>query len=280
MSRITKSITYNLNDRGRKYTGQDRSNHDVPELVRHINSNETQEFVKNGDLIGFYGHQIRQRYGMIPPESVPIDGKVLRLEPAIRTVELSADKDGNVTHREEFLENEAGEHAYKQYKANIGGFSTAIDYKNQNGKQVPHRFYGFDYVWQANYATNTSYGAFDSISDSVKPVIDQMLEQEIVQIYDNIQMANMVGSFADRAMQAEQELLKLKQRQQRQVTKQQEIIQQQYDSALCPTVPFEQFLEQSTSLAALFGDEQLNQVHENVKEKDEFSLFGKFLGVV
>lgn len=278
MSRITKAITYNLNDRGRKYTGQDRSNTDVQAVIAHINSPATQEFVEKGDLHGFYGHQVRQLYGMIPPESVTIDGKVLMLEPAIRTVELSADKQGNVTHRQEFLDNEAGEHAYKQYKAKIGGFSTAIDYKNLGGKQVPVQFYGFDYVWQSNYATNTSYGAFDSVSDQIKPVINQMLEQEIVQIYDSIQMANLVGALAHRSMAAEQELERLKARQNNQQKKQQQIIQQQYDSALCPTIPFDQVIEESAHMASLFNDSSLGQ-KDDTKEKEHFNGFGKILGV-
>ena len=71
----TEILKYNLHDRGRKYTGQDRSNVDVSAMIQRINSPDTQELVSTGGLFGYYGHQIRQRFGMMPPETAMIDGK-------------------------------------------------------------------------------------------------------------------------------------------------------------------------------------------------------------
>lgn len=86
MSRITAAITYNLKDRKRLHTGEDRPEYQVPYLVAHINSPAVQEFVKKGDLYGYCGHQIRQLYGMQPPETVIINGKEIRIESASHAV--------------------------------------------------------------------------------------------------------------------------------------------------------------------------------------------------
>ncbi|TLT99097.1 hypothetical protein FD904_20290, partial [Acinetobacter baumannii] len=76
-NRKTKVLSYNLHDRCRKFTGVDRSNVDVDAMVNLINSDHVQEMVATNSLQGFYGHQIRQRYGMVPPETVIIKGKVV-----------------------------------------------------------------------------------------------------------------------------------------------------------------------------------------------------------
>ncbi|MEG2724072.1 MAG: hypothetical protein RR944_15405, partial [Acinetobacter sp.] len=115
--RKTKRITYNLHERGRSHLGKDRSNVDMNEMIRQINSPQVQEMVKTGTLYGYNGHEIRKRYGMNPPDSVIIDGKVVYLERSFRTIEAHADKDGNVTHVTEFLDNESGEYARTQYQA-------------------------------------------------------------------------------------------------------------------------------------------------------------------
>ncbi|TPT82704.1 hypothetical protein [Acinetobacter baumannii] len=127
-SRITKTLTYNLANRGRKYGGKDRSNVDIQGMIRKINSPEVQEQVDAGFMNGFCGHQIRQRWGMVPPESIEIDGKIIYLEPATRTLSVKAFDDGTVEHKQEFFENVAGEHVMRQYKAKIGGFSTAVNF--------------------------------------------------------------------------------------------------------------------------------------------------------
>jgi len=169
-------------------TGKDRSNVDAQSMIHKINSAEVQEFVKNGQLIGYYGHQIRQRYGMNPPETVMIGDKIIRLEPAIRTIYLRADPDGNVTHKTEFLENDAGNHAMRQYMANVGGFSTACDYFVQpGGILVPRNFAGYDYVLQPNFVDNVGYALFDSIhADEEK----ELLEQRLVNLNYNVRKIN------------------------------------------------------------------------------------------
>ncbi|GAA5003385.1 hypothetical protein GCM10023206_07080 [Acinetobacter puyangensis] len=222
--RKTKVLQYNLHNRGRKHTGVDRSNIDFMSMINLINAPSTQEMVKTGQLIGFYGHQIRQRFGMVPPESVPISGKMVHLEPAFRTIEIKADKDGTVSHRAEFLENESGEFARTQYLAKVGGFSTAVNYrKTPPNKLTPSGFFGFDYVTQPNYATNVGDGqlfdglfvpedpsnnliaCFDSATDlsALEPsqaLIANMLEQQIISTFDSIHAQITLGQMNEQAL--------------------------------------------------------------------------------
>jgi hypothetical protein len=160
---------------------------------------------------------------MNPPDSVIIDGKVVYLERSFRTIEAHADKDGNVTHVTEFLDNESGEYARTQYQARVGGFSSAQNYKKAGLGLIPVGFYGFDYVTQPNYTTNVGDGqlfdglaipveqdgliaAFDSTTDVTllspsEAMIAHLLEQQIVRDFDNIhtqaQLLQMNGQALD-----------------------------------------------------------------------------------
>lgn len=221
--RKTKRITFNLHERGRQFLGKDRSNVDMSEMIKQINSPQVQEMVKTGTLYGYNGHEIRKRYGMNPPDSVIIDGKVVYLERAFRTLECYADKEGNVSHVTEFLDNESGEYARKQYLARVGGFSSAQNYKRAGLGLIPVGFYGFDYVTQPNYTTNVGDGqlfdglaipveqdglvaCFDNATDitqlsASEAMIAHLLEQQIVRDYDNIhtqtELLNMHGQALD-----------------------------------------------------------------------------------
>ena len=219
--RKTKAITFDIKDRGRTYTGQDRSNVDVKSMIDKINSKETQEMVKTGSLIGYWGHQIRQRFGMFPPETAIVDGKLIRLEASAKTIELSATKDGLVTHRQEFFANEAGEFAMKQYQANAAAFSTAARYKEQMGKLFTTLVGGFDLVWQPNFVANAGDGQlfdglfipeseeggipiFDSMTavETLNPVsamLAQALERQILQGYDSIHAQTQLNQHAEQA---------------------------------------------------------------------------------
>ncbi|MFX5721398.1 hypothetical protein ABTE70_13880, partial [Acinetobacter baumannii] len=141
-------------------------------------------------------------------ETVIIKGKVVYLSRAFKTIELRASKDGTVEHREEFYDNEPGEIALQDYKAQAGGFSTSVNYKNVGGRLIPTGFFGFDFVAQPNYASNVGDGqlfdglfvpeepegvvsCFDSATDisqlsQPEIIIAQLLEDQILQTYDNI----------------------------------------------------------------------------------------------
>lgn len=253
MAHRTAKITYDLKDRGYKLNGTDRDNINVSALVAMINSDATQELVKNGALIGYYGHQFRLLFNMDVPESAVVGGKVVRLEPAVRTVYLRATPDGKVTHQQEFLDNDAGKKAYKQYKANIGGFSTAVDYFKGTLPKMPARIYGFDYVFVPNYLDNTVgigfEAAFDSLhggmpSDSPQVLaIRQELEASIIHIFDSLHQEAVKDRELDNAYtriaELEQEALERLKSQQEREQRQRERQESVFDSLICPTVPID-----------------------------------------
>lgn len=285
-SRITKTLTYNLNDRGRLYGGQDRSNVDMKAMINKINSPEIQEQVDAGFLNGFCGHQIRQRWGMIPPESVEIDGKIIYLEPALRTVSIKAFDDATVEHRQEFFENVAGEHVYRQYKAKVGGFSTAVNYFIDGSILRPNVFGGIDYVFSPNYVDNASIGLFDSSTASeVLPIIHQMLETEIVALYDSMYSSNQdyeyIQAMSKRARAAERELARLKKQTARRVQKTQQITLDQYDSSLYSnTLNFDQQLEAAKAfLSVPFAEKEKNKTPPEKDAEQMLNKFGGFLGI-
>jgi hypothetical protein len=153
---ITDAITYNVRERGRKARGQDR-NFDTVALAKLINSAGIQEKVKHGDMFGYFGHWPRIKFGMEPAEGGIIDGKVVPVPTALRTIELSADNEGNITHRAEFLDTNEGRIAARLFESKAGGFSSAIMSVPGTSPAIPSGFYGFDYVLEPNYTTNRGH---------------------------------------------------------------------------------------------------------------------------
>lgn len=285
-SRITKRLEYNLNNTGRVLTGKDRSNVDVKSMIDKINSRFVQEEVDAGDIKGFCGHQIRQLYGIKPPESVIIDGRTIYLEPAIRTVSLKALDDGTVYHWQEFYENEAGEHVFRQYKAKVGGFSTAVNYFVDGPVLKPNIFAGIDYVFSPNFLENASIGLFDSASGGeMMPLITKMLEAELVTLYDSIHTSNQdyeyLQAMSKRARAAERELARLKKQRARRVQKTQQITLDQYDSSLYSnTLNFDQELEAAKAfLTVPFAQTEKNKTPPEKAAEQMLSKFGGFLGI-
>jgi hypothetical protein len=154
----TAMITYNVHDRGRKARGVDR-HFDCVALARLINGPAVQEQVKHGDMLGYFGHWPRVKFGMQTQEGGILDGKVISLPTAIRTVHLSADEQGNITHQAEFLDTNEGRLAASLYDSATGGFSSAMDAVPRTSPSIPSAFYGFDFVLEPNYTTNRGHKA-------------------------------------------------------------------------------------------------------------------------
>lgn len=152
----TKVITYNLRERGRQYRGKER-NFNLRAIASAINSPACQERVRNRDMLGFYGHWPRVKFGMNPREGGLDGGRPALVEPALVTTFLRASDDGTVEHQAEFIDNDSGKVAAKLYNGRIGGFSSAID-------QIGNQFWGFDYVLEPNYTTNRGY-TLDDVND-------------------------------------------------------------------------------------------------------------------
>ena len=147
----TSLITYNLKDRGRQYRGKERHFH-LQKMAEAINSPATQERVKHRDMLGYYGHWPRVKYGLNPCEG----NESGALQPALVTTLLTAKDDGTITHKAEFLKTKPGQIAAQLFSSRTGGFSSAIDESKPD-------FFGFDYVLEPNYSTNRGYQiTFDS----------------------------------------------------------------------------------------------------------------------
>lgn len=177
MGRKTGVIKFNLADRMRKHRGQER-NFDIAAAVRLLNGGSVQERIKHGDMVGYFGHWPRVKFGLDPEEGGFLEGKQISLEPAIRTVHLKAYPDGTVEHEEEFLDTASGKIAERIYGSKAYGFSSAIDAKRLGGNLVPTGFFGFDFVKEPNYSANRGYAvALDGVMDA-EDVLDAVAERE------------------------------------------------------------------------------------------------------
>lgn len=162
----TPVITYNLRERGRQYRGKER-HFNIRAIVSAINGPACQERVRNRDMLGYYGHWPRVKFGLNPSEGGLDGGKPALVEPALVTTLLKAHDDGTIEHQSEFLDTDSGKVAAKLYASRAGGFSSAID-------QIRQEFWGFDYVFEPNYTTNRGYtldDARDMTLDDVEAAI-------------------------------------------------------------------------------------------------------------
>lgn len=204
MATKTGRIRYNLTERGRQHNGKDRR-FDLRAMAALINGPKVQEKVKNRDLRGYYGHWIRQRFGMEPPESIVTpDGRVVNLEPALVTTYLWADQNGNVEHEAEFLDTEPGKAAQRVFLSKAGGFSSAVHAQPRGGMHVPEIFAGFDFVLEPNYNTNRGYNVFDSADSDLNP--EMLLDCVAAEMQQTTAIMNALFDSVQRSAAADLEL--------------------------------------------------------------------------
>ena len=204
MGRKTGIIKFNLADRMRKHRGQER-NFDLDAAVRLINGGPVQERVKHGDMVGYYGHWPRVKFGLDPEEGGFLEGKQISLEPAVRTVHLKAFPDGTVEHEQEFLDTASGKVAERVYGSNAYGFSSAMDSRRLGGKTVPTGFFGFDFVREPNYTQNRGYAmALDGVMDE-GDVLDAVAERDA--LFDEVnKLLDSAAQDAERTLQVVERL--------------------------------------------------------------------------
>ena len=186
MASKTGVIRFNVKERFRKHRGQDR-NFDTVALAQLVNGPAVQEKVKHGDMVGYLGHWPRVKFGMNPAEGGIVDGKAVWLEPAIRTISITAQPDGTIDHEVEFLDTAPGKMAARMYGSKMGGFSSAIDTRRVADKQIPTGFYGFDYVYEPNFTKNRGWAvALDGVWED-ESVLDAIAEQqEMISVFDGM----------------------------------------------------------------------------------------------
>lgn len=199
MARTTGRITYSLKDRKYLHNGVDRDDLDMDAMIKLIRSPAVQERVRKRCIFGYYGHQVRELYGLKVPETViDSNGKEVFLTPALITIFLDVDNDGVVTHEQEFINNIAGNQAYRQFKAEIGGFSSAFYSPKINNKRTPLDYHGMDYVLRPNYHHNRCVDAiYDSLDDYVVDPLQQVyLQHSICEMYDNLEQMDVAYEIA------------------------------------------------------------------------------------
>jgi flagellar basal body rod protein FlgB len=232
-----------------------------------INSPQTQEMIKTGGLYGYYGHQFRILFGLDVPETAIIGGKQVSISPAVRTISMSADQDGNITHRQEFLETAEGEHAMHKYKAQIGGFSAANDYEEINGIIYPTVSYGMDYVLQPNFINNIGDGMLlDGVHGSM---IRESLELSALTLLDSIHSTNYANAVADewqaRALESEAKLEEIQAEKEQRMALWKAKHEKMLDSVTCETRDLQEYMQEGQ----MFLLDSSNVVPDIEPKKDE-----------
>lgn len=166
----TVTISYDLKDNGRHYTGRDRD-WDIPSCIRVINSPKVQEACRKGDLLGYAGHIPRTLAGTLKPvEGALIGGKYVAFEYATCVRSIACTDDGVVTHTTEFLDTDAGRASLANHQAGVGGFSSAMAKVSRTSPGIASGFFGIDYVAMPNYDGNRGYrGVLDSADGDERP---------------------------------------------------------------------------------------------------------------
>jgi hypothetical protein len=165
MSKRTGVIRYNLNDNGRTFTGQARKI-DIDAAMRLFNGAALQEAIQKGDIVGYVGHQYREKYKLDVPETVIEGGVPVVLEPALRTIYIKCLPTGDIEHEQEFLDTAPGRVALRLWESKAYGFSSAIFAPEEGGLRVPKGYFGMDLVRAPNYDSNRGYAVMLDSADA------------------------------------------------------------------------------------------------------------------
>lgn len=162
MSNGLRTVTdrFSLTELFRKNTYQNGRNYLISAVANILNSPETQERMKLGELYGYYGHGRREHHfnktGSIRlPETsvIMVEGAPVVVDnvPSNRTIAISISPDGVVSHTEEILDTPTGQIVNGLEKSNAGGWSWATKGGIQSGKAIIREYAGCDYVGIPNF---------------------------------------------------------------------------------------------------------------------------------
>lgn len=156
-----KTVTdrFSLVEKIRKHTPQNERNYVIESVRRTFNAADTQERMALGEMFGYYGHGRRAMHykkskSLNLPEVtvVMVDGKPVVLDnvPSNRTVEVSIDDSGIITHTQEILDTDPGRIIQGMINSDAGGWSWAT-HGPDGAVSLVNSFHGFDYVTVPNY---------------------------------------------------------------------------------------------------------------------------------
>lgn len=162
---------------------QNNRNYMLEAVKAMINNPETQEGLRLGELYGYYGHSRRQIAGKMDlPETavVMVEGKPVVLDniPACRTIAISVDDDGVVTHTQEIFDTPTGHIVAGMLESRAGGWSWVTTGRDSPSVSIPKNLYGFDYVLNPNFISKDHPAAmFESNDDRTTAMMESMAGQ-------------------------------------------------------------------------------------------------------
>ena len=171
MTEVLKTVTDRFCLYKNARTGRQNGRKYVLSAVKTmLESKETQEGLKLGELYGYYGHGRREMTGKLElPETsvIMVEGRPVVIDnvPACRTVAISVDDNGIVTHTQEILNTDPGKIVAAMIESRAGGWSWATGGRESGKIAVTTSFHGVDYVTNPNYVSldhPASAGMFES----------------------------------------------------------------------------------------------------------------------
>lgn len=157
-----KTVTdrFSLVDTIRRHTPQNERNYILKSVRATFSNPQVQECIALGEMYGYYGHGRRAMHYAktgkltLPEVSVAVvEGKPVTLTnvPSNRTLSVSVDDDGVVTHTQEILDTEPGQIVSGMEASKAGGWSWATSGDDSSVRSIVTGFYGFDYVTTPNF---------------------------------------------------------------------------------------------------------------------------------
>lgn len=172
---------FDLNNEGRM--GGNGRRYVLHAVKQMIESPETQEGLRLGELVGYWGHSRRElakKLKLAEVEVVTIDGKPVVMEnvPSNRTVAIELDSNtGIIEHTEEVFDTPPGLLVQSMLASNYGGWSWATGGPNSAALGArPRKFYGFDFVKQPNFVSKDKMQAMLESVDASESDIRARLE--------------------------------------------------------------------------------------------------------
>ncbi|WP_413113370.1 hypothetical protein [Thaumasiovibrio sp. DFM-14] len=157
MAKVLKTVTdrFSLLNDGRKL-GSNKRNYLIEAVRKTIESPQTQELLRLGEAFGYFGHSRRELAGkpkIAETEVVNIKGKPVVIDnvPSNRTVSISVDDEGIVTHTQEILATPTGELLMSMLDSGAGGWSWVTSGRDTSMASIVRSFFGFDFVKQPNF---------------------------------------------------------------------------------------------------------------------------------